>query len=105
MRYVLNSPVLTSFGTYSFTGPIDIERARRFVESGAQSAVGHASTARFLTRLLGVEIRCERCAITMHPGDAALVFRLNERPGAGSELQFDDLDRSSYQLGLLTRIE
>lgn len=62
---VLNSPILTNWGNYSFT-PLDVAEAKEILNSGNfVSAVGHEATAIFLSGLLGVEIPHSRRQILM----------------------------------------
>jgi len=44
LRYLLNTPVLTSYGDFRFEGPLTLAAARAFVAKGAHSAIGHAAT-------------------------------------------------------------
>ena len=70
-----------------------------------QSAIGHASTAEILTELLGVEVKVNRVRYTQDVGEAALVFRLTERPPEGAVLSRSQLEEIGYEFGLLERIE
>ncbi len=105
MRYVLNSPVLTGYGSWEFSGPISIDEARRFLRrEDFQSAVGHESTAQLLSDLLGQEIPLRRRGIAMEPGDTALVFRLKDRLPEGQILSMSSLGSQSYEFGVLRRL-
>jgi hypothetical protein len=101
--YVLNSPILTGFGTYQFSGPLSIEESRSRLAGGFTSAVGHAATAEFLARVLGVVVPVNRIAIDMQPGDAALVLRLTERLPEGRMLTAEEL-KDRHEIGWLHRL-
>ena len=103
-RYLLNTPILTTYGDYRFEGPLPLAAARQFAEQGAQSAIGHAGTARFLSRCLGLDVPNRREAIRMQPGDQALVFRLLERLPEGSVLNTEAVADLPHEFGLLTRL-
>ena len=104
MRYLLNTPILTTYGHYRFEGPLPLSAARQFAEQGAQSAIGHAGTAEFLSQRLRVEVPNRRDAVRMQPGDQALVFRLLKRLPEGSVLDSEALAGTAHEFGLLTRL-
>ncbi|MCS7080909.1 MAG: YddF family protein [Chloracidobacterium sp.] len=107
---LINASILTAYGLYRYE-PLTIEDARRLVtysqSNGVQlrSAIGHAATAKLLTRLLGVEVPVNRIAITQQVGEQAIVFRLKDRPPEGAILSETELEAIGYELGLLTRLE
>ena len=53
--------------------PVESEIVRAALDGGAESAVGHASTAEAYTALLGRWVACNRRALALVPGDAAFV--------------------------------
>ncbi len=104
--YLLNAPILTDYGRWSFTGPMDLQAAQDFLRrQNCVSAIGHAATAQYLTELLGLEISVARRAITMSAGDVAIVFWLRERLSEGAVLGIDDLRQHGGDFGLLERLE
>lgn len=102
MHYILNSPLLTDYGDYLFTGPLPLEVARARAR-GAISAIGHEGTAILLSRLLDMSVPMHRQAIRMQPGDAALVFRLTRRPPEGEVLDAEQLAAWPHEFGWLER--
>lgn len=102
--YILNSPVLTSYGQWEFLGPISLEASRALISNGYVSAIGHASTAMLLSDILGVEVRHARQAISMSPGDEALVFRLHQRLEEYEIVPEEELKTKPFEFGKLRRL-
>ena len=103
-RFVMNSPVLTAYGLFRYE-KFDLGQAKQFLALGFTSAVGHASTAAFVSVLLGVEIPLQRVAIEMMPGDQALVLRFLTRLPEGALLTPDEIAALPHEFGLLQRLE
>lgn len=101
--YILNSPVLTSYGEWMFEGPIGIEQARTLLQDGFISAIGHQGTAEFLSALLGLTIPTNRVRVEMQSGDRALVVRILERMPEGKVLTSEEMKRIPYELGIMAR--
>lgn len=102
--YLLNTPILTAYGDFRFTGPITPEQARERLAGGFVSAIGHASSATFLAALIGLDIPVNRISVNMQPGDSALVLRLRARLPEGKILTSDEMAQVQYELGWLTRL-
>ena len=57
------------------------------------SAVGHASTAQLMTKLLGVEVPVNRAVVTFEDGDEAIIFQLMIRLQEGQVLSEEELQQ------------
>lgn len=105
-HYLINSPILSSYGEWTFSGPISVIQAQEWLNAmGFVSAIGHHDSARLLSELLNADIEMNRIQITMQPGDEALVFRLLQRPAEGKILNLKELVNAPFELALLTRVK
>lgn len=66
------------------------------------SAIGHQATADALSQILGREVRVNRIAAEMEPGDVAVVLKLRGRLPEGQILTRDELEAIGFDLLLLT---
>jgi len=102
--YVLNTPVLTDWGEYSFRKLGEEEAITLLREKPFVSAVGHEATAHFLSWLTGISIPVNRVAIKMAAGDRAVVFRVLMRLPEGKVLSEEELELVSFEFGLLRKM-
>jgi hypothetical protein len=100
--YLLNAPVLTDYGQWTFSGPLEHSVAQALARE-AISAVGHAATAQFIALRLKVPIATCRREVVLRPGDRALVFRLLRRRREGDLLNLARLRREPHAFALLER--
>ncbi|MHA1231021.1 MAG: STIV orfB116 family protein [Candidatus Helarchaeota archaeon] len=102
ISYILNSPVLTDFGTYEFFEYDEKLFDLDFSES--KSAIGHKSGAKLISEILNMPIKVNRIKIKMKKGENALVFFLTERLKEGKTLGFRKLKKKSFKMGILSKI-
>ena len=77
---------------------IDIQTVSEMLKTGPFiSAVGHESTSRLMTRLLGVEVPFNRVPIKLRRGDRLIVFQLLTRLEEGKVLSDEELRKIQYK--------
>jgi len=79
---------------------IDVNQARQMLKDNQfTSAIGHESTAKLLTLLLGIEIPMNRIQVQMGPGDIALHFVLRKRLQEGQVIKdIQELEEIGFDL-------
>ena len=105
MITILNTSILTQFGSYDYE-PLTLEESKKLLSENNfdfQSAVGHQSTCDVLTTLLKVDISLNRIQYSQQVGDIALVFKLKGRPEEGKILSVKNIEQIGYEFGKLTR--
>jgi hypothetical protein len=101
---LLNSAVLTEFGTFAHRR-LTLREARALVERRFWlSAIGHEATARAISNLLGIECPSERCEMRQRVGQQALVFRLRRRSPIGVDLSGSELEAVGHEWTLIDRL-
>lgn len=85
--------------------PLEREEVTAILVEGFISAVGHASTAHFLSRLLNIPIPVNRIRVELSRGDTAVRFILAERLPEGKILTEKELEEIPYRFDLIERVE
>jgi len=81
MKILLNSAVVTNWGTWEYR-PASLEEAKRWLQEGDwHSTIRYPDTAEVIRRLTGVDVPVRNEAIKMKVGDEALVFRIKFEEG------------------------
>lgn len=104
MITLLNTSILTSFGSYSYL-PTDVGSVRKLLaENEWQSAIGHQSTADVLSELLDIKVPVNRIVYEQDVNDIAVVFKLNSRAPEGVILSKLEIIELGYHFGLLKKL-
>ena len=103
MVTILNTSILTSFGSFNYES-LTLEESKALVSEGFESAVGHQSACDILSSLLGKEVKMNRVQYSQKVGDIALVFKLKGRAEEGKILTVAEIEAIGYEFGKLTRL-
>jgi hypothetical protein len=100
--YLLNAPIVPIDMNRKCVAVVtrvgDAEFVRKFIEfwrkEGMEtvSAIGHESTARLLSKMLGFEVKTQRVSVTANEGDVIVAFTLNFRLPEGKVLSDAELE-------------
>lgn len=102
MVTLLNTSVVTSYGTYTYE-PLTLDEVRRLISEGFASAIGHPETAEVLSELLNTIVQVNRSEYIQQPDEKAIIFKLKPRIPAGTILSRQEIQEVGYEFGLLTR--
>ncbi len=105
MLYILNSPVMTSYGLWQYE-PISVLEAKKIIDyhdGEFTSAIGHESTAKLLSELLEEDIQVNRIKAELKVGDHAIVFILKTRAPELKIYTKEELMNMDWELGLITK--
>ncbi len=104
MVTVLNTSIITNFGTFLYV-PKSLDEIKLIIkEEEVQSAIGHQATAQILTELLEIPVEMNRIEYVQNTGDVAIVFKLRTRVAEGKILTREEIEEIGYDFGLLTKI-
>jgi hypothetical protein len=76
---------------------VGIEEVKELLARGFESAVGHETTAQFLTQMLNLEVKAERRQIVLTPETKLIVFQLLGRLPEGRVLSFEELSKIPHK--------
>lgn len=103
MIYIINSSVLTNFGSYVYS-EITVEEIRSILEKESYiSAIGHEEIAILLSRILNIEILVNRITISQKPGDKLIVIKPKPRLELDRNYSDKDIEEIGFELGILER--
>jgi len=103
--WLLNSAVLPHSGIYALRR-ISLDTARELsAHRETRSAVGHPSTAAWLSKALGLPVPVNRINASLRRGQQALVVRMRRRLPEGVTLDIASLSTLRIELFLLERID
>ena len=77
---------------------ISLEEAKKMIENGFESAIGHQGTAQVLSQLLSVNVPVARKEVKLSKGQIAIIFQLNIRLQEGQILSAEEVQQL-YQQG------
>ena len=104
MIYIINSPVITSFGSYDYK-PTDVLAISQLLsDQPFTSAVGHEETATLLTRLLGLTVPFNRITVKQEDGDIFVVIKPKTRLEINKVYSDIHVENIRYKLVLLNRL-
>lgn len=105
MIYIINSPVLTSFGSFEYKQS-NVDEIRLLLQKNEFiSAVGHEETAILLSRLFNAPIPLNRIVVHQQIGDTFIVIKPNTRLEINKIYTETDIENIGYELGLLTKLK
>jgi hypothetical protein len=101
--YLLNAPIVPipneTHCAVNVTRIKDVDYVKKFIEFmrglgyEVVSVIGHESTAKVLSMLLGFEVPAQRITITLNESDVAIAFALDFRIPEGKVLSKEELEQ------------
>ncbi len=81
---------------------VGIEEVKELLAGGFESAIGHESTAAFLTSKLGIQVKAERKQVTIDANTILVVFQLLSRLPEGRVLTEEEIASVKYKFYLVS---
>lgn len=102
---IFNGTVATTNGLYRISDLTTNEAKEILQENGYVSAIGHESTAKIISEIMGMDIPMNRINFTQMVGQKAVVFKLNRRPKEGAILSREQVEKVGFSFKLMERLE
>ena len=98
--YITNGISPTMFPTpcNAVINTITIDEAKKVLGSNFISAIGHESTAKLLSELLGISIPMNRITVKAEYNDIIIVLALKNRIPEGKVLSKEEIEQIGYEL-------
>jgi len=81
---------------------VDVETVKQIIANEeVESVIGHESTAKILSQLLGTEVKAERKEVKLKKGDKVVVFQLLQRLQEGAVLSEEELKQLQFKFFLV----
>lgn len=105
MIYLINSPVITSFGSFTYA-ETSVDEIRAILASEPYiSAIGHEEIALLLSRILRIDVKVNRITLFQKLEDILIVIKPKPRLELGRKYSDTDIEEVGFELGLLTRFK
>ena len=103
MIFIINSPVITSFGSYTYI-ETSVDEIKEILEKESYiSAIGHEEIAVLLSRILNIKVMVNRITISQKPGDKLIVIKPKPRLELDRNYSDKDIEEIGFELGILER--
>lgn len=103
MIFIINSPVITSFGSYTYI-ETSVDDIKKILEKESYiSAIGHEEIAVLLSRILNIKVMVNRITISQKPGDKLIVIKPKPRLELNRNYSDKDIEEIGFELGILER--
>lgn len=105
MIYIINSSVLTTFGTFEYKES-SLEEIKYILNNNAFiSVIGHQETASLLSKKLGLSISLNRIEIKQTEDDVLIVIKSKARLYTNKFYSETELEEIGYDIGIIRKIK